>query len=283
MITRTDENRLMKLHIEDSYRNGCFQFGRIIFLLLTLSSVTACVTTQTGGFNTDASEAQALQDYVQLAIAYYDNDDMQGARRHINNALEINDRDSSIYNVLALIYQREGDVDLADETFRRAIALDRANSRARNNYAAFLFTQQRFADAYDQLKVVTEDTTYEGRAIAFENLGRSAMRIDRESDAAQAYVRALQLNSNLHLSALDLAQIRFNQRDFLAARTAYTQYLTSKEFYNIPHTPRSVWLGIQIETEFGNDEIVAGYVRILSTLFRDSPEYLLYRNLVNDN
>lgn len=273
----------MKLHIEDSYRNGCFQFGRIIFLLLTLSSVTACVTTQTGGFNTDASEAQALQDYVQLAIAYYDNDDMQGARRHINNALEINDRDSSIYNVLALIYQREGDVDLADETFRRAIALDRANSRARNNYAAFLFTQQRFADAYDQLKVVTEDTTYEGRAIAFENLGRSAMRIDRESDAAQAYVRALQLNSNLHLSALDLAQIRFNQRDFLAARTAYTQYLTSKEFYNIPHTPRSVWLGIQIETEFGNDEIVAGYVRILSTLFRDSPEYLLYRNLVNDN
>ena len=125
----------------------------------------------------DASEDQAAADYVQLALAYFDNNDMSGARRHANNALDVDDKVSDAYQVLALIAEREGDRDLADSNFRRAISLDRDNSRARNNYAAMLFSQERYRESYEQLEMVASDTSYEGRALAFEGLGRSALRM----------------------------------------------------------------------------------------------------------
>ena len=57
----------------------------------------------------DASEERAATDYIQLALAYFDNNDMPGARRHVNNALDIDDRISDAYMVLAMVFQREGD------------------------------------------------------------------------------------------------------------------------------------------------------------------------------
>lgn len=252
-------------------------------LLMSPLVLVGCVTTTTGGFNTEVSEQEALKDYIQLAVAYYDANDMAGARRHINNALALDPRNSEVYNVLALVHQREGDLDLADDSFQRSIRLDPDNSRARNNYAAFLFNQQRYADAYQQLEIVTEDTGYEGRPIAFENLGRSAQRLQDAAAAERAFERALQLNGNLYVSALELAQMRFDRGDYASARTLYNQYLTTKNFLGIPHAPRSLWVGIQVESHFQNRDAVDGYVRLLTALYQDSPEYQLYQNFVNDN
>ena len=258
-------------------------WGRLLLVVLVFLALPACVTTTSGGFTPEASDEDALDDYIQLAVAYYEANDMAGARRHINKALAIHNRSFEVYNILALVHQREGDLDLADEVFQRAVRLDGSNSRARNNYAAFLFAQQRYEDAYEQLAIVAGDTTYEGRAIAFENLGRSALRMGNIEAAANAFQRALQLNGNLYVSTLELAQIRFDQGDYAGARTLYNQYLTTKEFYSIPHTARSLWIGIQVEGHYQNTDVVDGFVRLLTALFQDSPEYQLYQNLVNGN
>ncbi len=252
-------------------------------LLLLAGMLSACVTTTTGGFNVEPSDEEALDDYVQLAIAYYDAGDLPGARRHINNALEINDRNSDIYNVLALIFQREGDLDLADENFRRSIRLDRTNSRARNNYAALLFSRGQYEEAYEQLEQVTADTMYEGRAIAFENLGRSALALENSRDAELAFQRALQLNGNLYVSAVELALLRAQRQDWEGARQAFRQYLTTADFYNIPHTPRALLAGISIESKFQNEELVRDFTRILTTLYRESPEFEAYLELTDAN
>jgi|TARA_B100000315_G_scaffold94447_1_gene86833 type IV pilus assembly protein PilF len=203
--------------------------------------MSSCVTTTTGGFNVEASEEQALEDYIQLAIAYYDTNDLTSARRHVNNALNIDNRSSEAFTMLALIIQREGDLDLAEENFQRAITLDRNNSRARNNYAVLLFSMQRYGDAYEQLERVSVDANYEGRSFAFEN------------------------------------------QDFDGAKDVYQQYLTTVDFYNIPHTPRALLAGIQIEGHFQNTELVDNFSLILSTLYQDSPEYETYQRISDAN
>lgn len=241
--------------------------------VLLLSGVLAsCVTTTTGGFMVDASEDQAAADYIQLALAYFDNNDMANARRHAANALEIDDRISDAYMVLAMISQREGDLDLADDYFLRAISLDRDNSRARNNYAAMLFAQERFNESYEQLERVASDTSYEGRSLVFEGLGRSALRLGRQEDAKNAFQRAMQLNDNLYIAPLELALIFFEQQDYLTARQYYRNYLTTIQFLELPHTPRALLGGIQIEGYFDNDELVQNFTLILTTLYPTSPE-----------
>ena len=257
---------------------------KIIFIvaaMLVAGLLPSCVTTTTGGFLIEPSSEQAVQDYLQLAIAYYDADDLAGARRHINNAMDIDDRNSDIYTVLALVLQREGDIDLAEDSLRRAIRLDRNNSRAKNNYAALLFSLDRFEEAYNQLEQVTRDTNYTGRAIAFENLGRSALRTNREDVAVTAFGRALQLNSNLYVSALELALLKFKRQDWDGSRLNYQQYLTIVEFYIIPHTPRALLAGIQIEGHFHNQEMVDSFGLVLRAMYPDSPEYQTYIGLDN--
>ena len=182
-------------------------------LVLVSMLLGSCVTTTTGGFNVEASDEDALDNYIQLAVAYYDTDDMPKARRNLAHALEIDDRNSEAYNVLALIFQREGDQEFALENFRRSIRLDRTNSRTRNNYAALLFAMGDYEAAFDELETVTKDTMYDCRAVAFENLGRSALRLGRLSDAEAAFQRALQLNSNLYVSSVELALLLARERN----------------------------------------------------------------------
>ncbi len=252
-------------------------------VLLLIITLQACVTTTTGGFNTDTSEAQALQDYIKLAAGYYDANDLAGARRHINNALSIDNRSADAHSILALIQQREGDADLADATFRRALSMDRNNSRARNNYAAFLFSQERYREAYEQLQIVVNDSSYDGRAMAFENLGRSALALNRDDEAERAFQRALQLNNNLYVSSLELLQLKVNQADWPAARDAFRRYLTVREFLGLPYTSRSLWIGIQVERYFQNSSGVSLYAGLLGAMFPGSAELQMYRSQVNGN
>ena len=256
--------------------------ARAVYLAAILMLLSACVTTTTGGFNVDSSSERAVRDYIQLAIGYYEAGDMAGAKRHINNALAINDRSSEAYNVQALIMQREGEPRLAQENFERSLSLSSTNSRARNNFAAFLFEQQRFEDAYRQLEIVANDTAYEARALAFENLGFAALRTERTDRAAAAFERALQLNQNLYRSSLELAQMRFDAGLFAESLRYYNQFVVTAGFYNMPQTPRSLWLGIQLERRFDNSAGAAVYGQLLESLYRDSPEYQRYINSAND-
>lgn len=241
--------------------------------------LSACVTTTTGGFNTVPSPERAERDFIQLAVGYFDAGDMGAARRNVNNALAINSRSSDAYNVLALVLQREGDRDLARKNYERSLSLDSSNSRARNNYAAFLFELQEYERAYQQLVIVSNDTSYEGRALAFENLGLSALRTERPERAEHAFERALQLNRNAFRASLEMAQIRFERGEFAAAMDSYQQFVTSSQFFNVLQTPRSLLLGIQLERRFDNDDEAARYAMQLESQYADSLQYQQYLNL----
>lgn len=243
--------------------------------------LSSCVTTTTGGYMVNASEEQAVRDYIRLAIAYYDSDDLIISRRHLNNAMAIDARNADAYNVLALISQREGDLDLAEDAFLTALRYDRSNSRARNNYAVLLFGQDRFSEAYDELVRVTSNANYDGRAIAFENQGRSALRLGRIDDARNAFTRALRLNASLHIAALELSLIEFNQENKDRAHQLFQQYLTTVQFYAIPYTPRALLAGIQIEGHAQNQKIVDTFALLLTSLYQDSPEFETYQRLSN--
>ena len=228
----------------------------------------------------DASESRAAADYM---LAYFDNGDMPGARRHVNNALDIDDRISDAYMVLAMVFQREGDLDLADTNYRRAISLDQDNSSARNNYAAMLFSQERFRESYEQLERVAGDTSYEGRPLVFEGLGRSALRLGRQEDAKAAFQRALQLNENLFIAPLELALVYFDQENYPLARQYYLSYLTTNAFLQLPHTRRALFAGIQIEGYFQNVELVENFSLVLATLYPTSLEFQTFQRLNNVN
>jgi type IV pilus assembly protein PilF len=145
-------------------------------MLLTLP-LLACVTESESVFTEEASPGEALEKRVELARRYIGERNWEDAKRNLKAAVAIDDSNAEVYEAFALVYQSTGEFELAEESFRRAISLDRKFSRARNNYAAFLFSQERFAEAEEQLVAVVRDPLYSARPQAFMNLGLCRLRL----------------------------------------------------------------------------------------------------------
>ena len=257
----------------------CFlRVGVLAFVTL----VGGCVTETTGApFGGVRSDTQALRDYIQLATGYLEQNDLVNTRRHLDNATRLDANNSEVAALWGLVYAQEREPDLADEQFRRALRIDPRNSKARNNYAAFLFAQSRFDDAYEQLESVVADTAYSNRAQAFENLGLAALRLERNDDAEFAFTRALQLNNNQLRSSLELASLNLQKPspDLRQAGIYYRNYLTLLQLFRTTQTARGLWVGVQLENALGNADNARAYGAQLEANFRGTPEHQLYRQI----
>lgn len=240
--------------------------------------LAGCVTETTNPvFNVERSDEEALENYLQLAVGYLDENDLASAKRHLNNAAKIDANNSEMFSTWGLIYAREGEPELAEQSFRRALRIDSSNSKARNNYAAFLFAENRIEDAYDELERVVSDTEYPQRPQAFENMGIAAQRLNRAEDAERAFARAIQLNPNQLRSALELTAINLNRGDVLQARAYWRNYLTLLQFYRIGHSSRSLLIGARLENALQNEANALQYGELLRANFPNSNEYTLYQ------
>ena len=95
---------------------------------------------------------------------------------------------------LRLVYQSTGENALAEAQFQAALKADPSLSRARNNYAAFLYSQGRFVEAEREFDRVTGDTLYSGRPMAFVNSGLESTAVGQTEGAEAAFTRALSMD-----------------------------------------------------------------------------------------
>lgn len=264
-----------------SVRSGC---AGLCLVLAFTACLGGCVTETTGApFRGERSDAQALRDYIQLATGYLEQNDLVNTKRHLNNAAGIDANNSEVAALWGLVYAQERETELAEQQFRRALRIDPRNSKARNNYAAFLFAQSRFEDAYRELERVVADTSYANRPQAFENLGLAALRLERNDDAEFAFTRALQLNASQLRSSLELANLHLQKQDLRQAAVYYGNYLTLLQVYRIAQTPRGLWVGYQLENALGNPDNARAYGEQLEASFRGTPEHQLYRQSLDND
>jgi type IV pilus assembly protein PilF len=261
---------------------NCTACLRLLLATCLLLGISACVTETTGGFNVEVSREKALQDYLSLARGYLEQGDLNSAKRHLNNAIDLDRNNAEVHGIWGLVYAREGETTLADNSFQRSLRINSRNSQTRNNYAAFLFANNRYQDAYRQLQIVVDDTGYPARSQAFENLGFAALQLGRMEDAERAFSRAIQLNANQARSSLELASLNLAKQNNQQAAEFYRNYLTLIEFYNVGHNARSLWVGIQLAVAQNDAATRQNLASLLESGFSNSPEYQLYRQFLDD-
>ena len=91
--------------------------------------------------------------------------------------------------------------------------------------------------------VTTKTSGFNVGPIGEESLDNNiqlAVRLNRLEEAEVAVTRAIQLNSNLYTSSVELAPLRFTRVDWPGARQAFRLDLTTAEFYSLPHTSRAL-------------------------------------------
>lgn len=248
--------------------------SRFLVVLATAIFLIGCSTTPTTPEpeRNSAEVNELLQRQMDLAVGYLRNRDYARAKEKLNRALEIDDKYSPAHATYGLLFQAEGEIELAEKYFKNAIRFSPEDSQARNMYGAFLFSEKRFHEAVEQLEVASENRFYANRPVVFENLGRSYRRIGDLEGAEYAFTRAIQLNPEQAGATMELADIKFEQQNYVEARNLYRRYSQLA-----PATSRSLWLCVRLSRIFKNYNEEASCGEALEGIFPNTDEYRFYK------
>ncbi len=234
--------------------------------------LTACVTTTESPFSGKRDLDKAVETYIQIGYAHFENNNLFEAKRSLDQALDIDSRASGAHLGLARVYEVEREIDLADHHFRRAIRYD-GGTEARFQYAVFLYNQGSYENARKEFDEVTEDTFYQRRALSFEYLALSARRVDRIDEAIAAYERAIVLDRLLVNSYVGLADLQFQRERMQEALRAYQGYVSLVRANRADQSPFTLWLGIRIAHAMNHDDLYSSLALQLRNRFANSPEF----------
>ena len=263
-------------------RSMSFGRGRgLRFALLSgiaMIALAGCVSTQTGGFESKKDPKKALEYSIDAARSYLQQGNYDAAKRHLKNALEIDERNADVHETMAQVFWRTGEFEQADDHFRRALSVAGNDTRIRNNYAAFLYSQTRYRDAEEQLLKVTTDLLYERRSDAFISLGRVQLKLKKYDAAKDTLERALLMQRGNPETLFALAEVSYQLGDFTKAQKYYAAYRQQ-----VPtQSAESLWLGIRLAEKNSDHDTVASYALALKNLFPRSDEYGEYKSVYGD-
>ncbi len=246
---------------------------RILVTLVFTAVISACVTTTDSVFTEKADPVKALERRVELARQYIGEGNWDDAKRNLKLAYEMDPNNAEVHEAFALVYQSTGEYELAEQSYKTAIRLDKKFSRARNNYATFLYSQQRYEEAAEQLEYVVQDSLYKARPRAFVNLGLCRLQLFDSQGAEEAFRRALTMDRTNAIALLELAQLRFDAGDFRTAQSYYDTYRTVVR----QQSARGLWLGIRLARENDDRDAEGSYALALANLYPKSVEYDAYK------
>jgi type IV pilus assembly protein PilF len=226
-----------------------------------------------GGIDNEGDPQAALERRVELARQYIGRGDWENAKRNLELANNIDSGNASVHEAFGLVYQSTGEYDRAEASFKRALRIDPKLSRARNNYAAFLFFLGRYAEAEQEFAIVAEDSLYSGRPLAYINLGMSRLNLESSVGAEDAFSRALRMDRRNPIALLEMGYLRLAAGDVANAQSYYGVYRTV-----VPRqSPRGFMLGIDISRASGDKDAESSYELALRNLYPDSQEYQTLR------
>ncbi len=205
--------------------------------------------------------------YVQLAAEYLRERNYGEALKNSKKAVIVDSGNSDAQTLLALVYERLGEKELAEKHYREALNVDARNPYALNAYGAFLCTDRRFKEADQQFLSAVENPLYETPWIALTNAGVCADDAGDPVMAAKRLRGALQVNSRFAPALLRMAQVSLAGGEYLTARAHLQRYTEQAS-----HTAQSLWIGIQTEHQLGDHGQAKVYERLLKSRFPDSEQ-----------
>lgn len=237
---------------------------RVLIVLLMMLTLTACAS------RGPSSEARiSAERYVEIGFRHLQFDNAAQARVAFREALSFDANSAPATLGLALVYQREGEPELAEEHFKRSMRLS-SETQNRHLYAQFLFRQNRIEEARKELLVVVADTDFFDRAVAFEDLAIVSLYLNDRAAAKTYFDRAITLNRMLPMPYWHMANLWLNEGDHRRALAYYEgfQRLVSSEV--VSHTEETLILGVRVNEALQRQEAYGDLLKLLQERFPNS-------------
>ena len=186
---------------------------------------------------------------MELAVGYFEHGQTNVALDELKQVIASDPSFPDAYNLRGLIYMRLNDMRQAEDSFRRAVALNPRDPNVQHNYGWLLCQQNRHEEAQRAFDVAMSNAVYTGRAKTLMAQGVCQARAGRTDDAERSLARSYELDAGNPVTGYNLANLLYRRGDYVRAQF-YIRRLNNTELAN----SESLWLGIKVERRL-NDEV----------------------------
>jgi type IV pilus assembly protein PilF len=208
---------------------------------------------------------------LELAVGYFEQGQTTVALDELKQALNSDPTFAEAFNLRGLIYMRLNDVRLAEDSFRRALALNSRDPDTQHNYGWLLCQQARYNESLQAFAQVLTNATYGGRAKTLMAQGLCQARAGQLGEAERSLARAYELDAGNPITGYNLSNLLYQRGEFNRAQF-YIRRLNNSEYANA----ESLWLGVKVERRMNNREAMLQLVDQLKKRFPQSRELVAY-------
>lgn len=207
--------------------------------------------------------------YVDLSAEYLRRGQIDAALERAQRAMAADGKSGRAHYMLALVYQRMGEQQPAEQHFRQAVDLQPKNPEFRNAWGYVLCNQGRYDEALAQIRQAAENPLYQTPEVALMNGADCARRARRDSQA-EAFLRdALRRNPAYAPALFAMANRSFERGDYQGARAFLARYSRVGSV-----TPAALLLAARTERKLGNATEAKALEASLRERFPDAPEVM---------
>lgn len=215
----------------------------------------------------ETAERRRARLRIELASGYFEQGQTKVALDEIKQSLAIDPTYTEAYNLRGLVYMRLNDIPLAEDSFRRALALNSRDADVAHNYGWLLCQQARYGESFNLFAQAAANPTYNGKAKTLMAQGVCQISAGQPSDAEQSLTRSYELDAGNPVTGYNLASLLYARGDFMRAQF-YIRRINNSELANA----QTLWLGIKTERRLNNREAVVQLADQLRKRFSQSPE-----------
>ncbi len=253
----------------------CMGTALSVFWVLTgLGGCAASLDSGPGGAKgdivTESDEPEARRRArirLELAVGYFEQGQTTIALDELKQSIAADPNFAQAYNLRGLIYMRLNDPRLAEDSFRRALAINPRDADVLHNYGWMLCQQSRFGESQKALAQAIAIPLYGGRAKSWMAQGLCQMKAGQQAEAELSFQRSYELDAANPVTGYNLASLLYLRGDLVRAQF-YVRRLNNSELAN----SESLWLGIKVERKLENREAMQQLAGQLKKRFSQSRE-----------
>lgn len=215
---------------------------------------------------------------MELAVGYFEQGQTSVALDEVKQVIALDPSFPDAYNLRGLIYMRLNDLRQADESFRRAVALNPSDANVQHNYGWLLCQQGRYDDSQRAFDVAMANPLYAGRAKTLMAQGLCQAKAGRVAEAERSLARSYELDAGNPVTGYNLALLLYRRGDYTRTQF-YIRRLNNSELANA----ETLWLGIRVERHLNDDVAMRQLGEQLRKRYPQSREATAYeRKAFND-
>ncbi len=259
----------------------CFFGGRSaawVLALLTGLGLGGCQTTYTGvdGSLREAPKTEsdsAMADRranvrMELASGYFSTGQYTTALDEIKQALAAKPDMREAINLRGLVYAAMGETQLAEESFKRSLALYPRDADTLHNYGWFLCQQRRWDAASQQFDLALAQPNYRAPARTLLARGVCEARAGHMDEAQRNLAKAFEYDPASPAVSVNLAEVLYRNKEYERARFYIKRVNAQAEQANA----QTLWLALRVERRLGNSVAVDELGQQLRKSYAQSPE-----------